>query len=104
MPDPPTRPTRSRSRATVAAYCLFGLAVLLFILTGVILDSSLNRLSLAQQRWVTFLALVLPAVLGMLIGLVALVRPEQRSIRAVIPIILNALFAAFFIAVLAIAG
>jgi len=80
------------------------LTLLLFLLTSVSLDSWLAQLSLTAQRWLVFLLLIVPPVLGVLMGLLAVVRQPQRWLGALAAIILNALVVTFFLALLAMAG
>src|SRR6476469_4735366 len=96
----PAHPRRSSSY-TIASYSLLILTLLLFLLTSVSLDSWLAQLSLTAQRWLVFLLLIAPPVLGVLMGLLAVVRQPQRRLAAVGGIILNALVATFFLALLA---
>lgn len=86
------------------SYGLLAVAMVLFILTGVILDSALASLSTAVQRWIVFWALILPAVLGALAGFLALRQKSAHPLLALGGMVLNALFALFFIALLGIAG
>jgi hypothetical protein len=99
----PAHPRRS-SPYTIASYSFLILTLLLFLLTSVSLDSWLAQLSLSAQRWLVFLLLIVPPVLGVLMGLLAVVRQPQRRLAAVGGIILNGLVATFFLALLAIAG
>lgn len=86
------------------SYALLALALASHLLTGVILDSALAPLSLAAQRWLVGLTLILPALLGVLTGILALQQPERRPLLAVTGIILNGAVALFFMALLGIAG
>ena len=95
---------RRSSHYIIASYSFLILTLLLFLLTSVILDSWLNHLSLTTQRWTVAMLLIVPPVLGVLMGLLAVVRQPQRWLRALGAIILNALVATFFLALLAIAG
>jgi uncharacterized membrane protein YfcA len=99
----PALPQRS-SFYIIASYSFLILTLLLFLLTSVILDSWLSHLSLTTQRWMVAMLLIVPSVLGVLVGLLAVVRQPQRWLRALGAIILNALVATFFLALLAIAG
>jgi hypothetical protein len=103
-PEAPAPQPWRPSRYLLAAYGLLALTILLFVLTSVILDSALSRLPLATQRWIIVLALILPAVLGALMGLADLTQPRHRTPLALAATLLNALIAAFFIALLAITG
>lgn len=86
------------------SFGLLALTLVSFLLTGVILDSFVAQLSLTLQRWLGGLTLVLPALLGALMGILALRQPDRRPLLAILGIILNGIIALFFIAVLSIAG
>ncbi len=86
------------------SYGLLAIAMILFILTGVILDSVLASVSTAVQRWIVFWALILPAILGALAGFLALRQKSTHPLLALGGMVLNTLFALFFIALLGIAG
>ncbi len=83
---------------------MLGLALFFAVLTGVILDSALASLSLTLQRWIVVVTLILPATLGMIMGMLALRQRSDRWLVALISIILNGLFALFYLALLGIAG
>ena len=57
---------------------LFGLSVI-SRLALTILESALAEASLASQRVITFLSLVLPAGIGAVLGLMSLLRKESRA-------------------------
>jgi hypothetical protein len=106
-PSQPPIPMGQQRRAApyiVAAYGLLLATILLFILTGVVLDSWLAPLSWTQQRWIVSLTLILPAALGLLASVAAL-RQRKHPIAIILPaLVLNALVALFFIALLAFTG
>jgi hypothetical protein len=82
---------------------LFGLSlILLFAMTA--FESALVGASQGTQRIITFLALVLPAVVGLVFGIISITRKEGRTALAVTGIILNALFALFHLLILNFAG
>ena len=99
----PAHPRRS-SPYTIASYSLVILTLLLFLLTSVSLDSWLAQLSLTAQRCLVALLLIVPPLLGVLLGLLAIARERQRWLGALAAIILNGLLGSFFLALLAFAG
>jgi hypothetical protein len=86
------------------SFGLLLLALFFAVLTGVVLDAALAPLSLTLQRGIVVVTLIFPAVLGMLIGFLALRQESSQRLLALMSIILNGLFALFYIALLAIAG
>jgi len=82
---------------------LFLLSILLLILLT-LFESSKSGLSLPQERFVSLLLLVLPAVIGIVFGLMSLVRKESPRWLGIVGILLNALFALFHLFVLSFAG
>ena len=82
---------------------LFGLSVLLW-LAMTVFESSLAGTSFALQRFLTFLLLVLPTGVGVILGILSLARKEGRAGMAVTSIVLNALFALFFLMIILFAG
>jgi hypothetical protein len=81
---------------------LFMSVVLLVALT--VFESALSRMSLDAQRVLSLLGLVLPAVIGFVLGVMSLVRKEGRTWLAIIGIVLNALFALFHLMIVLFAG
>jgi hypothetical protein len=86
------------------AYGFLGLTLLSFVVTGVILEGVLSAVSLTIQRGLIGLTLILPAVLGLIMGILELRQPERRPFLAILAIVLNGLIALFFTALLGIAG
>lgn len=82
---------------------LFGISVLLLILLTVA-ESALVGTSQTVQRIITLVALVLPALIGIVFGILSFSRKEGRTGLAVAGIILNALFALFHLALVLFAG
>lgn len=95
--QPGTRPSYG-----LASCAMFLAALAVFILTSTLLDSSLGQLSLTAQRWIGYLTLVLPALVGVILGGLGL-RQRQRAL-AIVGLVLNTLFALFFTLVLSFAG
>lgn len=82
---------------------LFILSLLfLFLLT--LFESSLSGLSLTAERIISALLLVLPGLIGMVFGIIGVLRKEPRVWVAVLGMILNGLFVLFQTAVLLFAG
>ena len=82
---------------------LFAVSVLfLFLLTQ--FESSLLSLSMAAERILSLLLLVLPAIIGVVLGMLGVRAKEDKPWMAVLGIILNALFALFNFFVLSFAG
>lgn len=82
---------------------LFGLSVL-FLLLLTLFESSLSGLSLAAEKTMSALLLVLPGGIGMAFGALSLIRHESKPWMAILATLLNALFALFFILLLSFAG
>ena len=82
---------------------LFAVAVLfLFLLT--LFESSLLSLSITAERILSLLLLVLPAGIGVVLGILGVRAKEDKPWMPVLGIILNALFALFNFFVLSFAG
>jgi hypothetical protein len=77
------------------------------MLTLVILtafESAFMGMSIELERIITFVLLVLPAAAGSVLGMLSLVRKEGRSGLAIAGLVLNTLFALFFLVLLSVAG
>jgi len=101
---PPTSSRWWRPRYILASYLFLGLALIAFVLTSVILDSALSHLSLTAQRWIVLLTLVLPSTVGVIMGILGMITTRPHRLAALGSVLLNALVAAFFLGVLALAG
>ncbi|HEX6387053.1 MAG TPA: hypothetical protein VF177_20505 [Anaerolineae bacterium] len=88
----------------VASLALFVVSLLIFVVTSTLFDASLGGLPLSTQRWIGFLTLVLPATIGVLLGIVGLFQTGRKRSLSLIALMLNAIFALFFTAVLSFAG
>ncbi len=82
---------------------LLGLSIVLLVALT-LFESALVGLSLGAERLVTFLGLVLPAGIGAVLGVLSLVRKEERAGLAVTGMVLNTLFALFHLTILLFAG
>ena len=82
---------------------LFLLSLLfLFLLT--LFEASLSGLSLTTERIISALLLVLPGVIGIVLGMMGILRKESGIWIAVLGLILNGVFVLFQTAVLLFAG
>ena len=82
---------------------LFGVS-LLFLLLLTLFESSLIGLQEAAERLLSAMLLILPGILGVVLGALSLRRNEQKPGMAMAGITLNALFALFHLFVLMFAG
>ena len=82
---------------------LFALSVVFLVLLTVF-ESSLSNLSLTVERILTLLLLVVPALIGVVIGVLGIRRGEDRLWMSFLGTVLNALFALFFVFLLSFAG
>ncbi|MFT3895201.1 MAG: hypothetical protein QM730_26545 [Anaerolineales bacterium] len=82
---------------------LFGLSVVLLVVLT-LFESALAGLSMAAERAISFVLLVLPAVVGVGLGIWGIVRKEAKTWIAWLGILLNSLFALFHFFVLSFAG
>ena len=99
------QPKPSRQSGYGIASCAMALiTILIFLVTSTVFDSSLGNLSLVTQRWIGFITLVLPAVVGAILGLIGLLQRQHKKGLAGLGLLLNILIAAFFAAVLSFAG
>lgn len=82
---------------------LFGLACV-FLLLLTLFEGMLSGMTAAGERILSFLLLVLPGIVGVILGIVSYARREPKRWLAALSILLNALFALFHAFVLAFAG
>jgi len=80
------------------------LVAVLFLILLTLFESLLSSLSLRTERILSFLLLVVPAVIGAIFGVLSLVQKEPRPWVGILGILLNGLFALFHIFVLSFAG
>ena len=85
------------------SFLLFGLSIILLVALTVF-ETALTGTSLATERVITFLLLILPAGLGTMLGVMSLLRNEGRAWLAISAVILNALFALFHVIIVLFAG
>jgi hypothetical protein len=67
-------------------------------------ESAFMGMSIELERIITFVLLVLPAVAGAALGMLSLRRREGWTGLAITGLVLNTLFALFFLALLSLAG
>lgn len=82
---------------------LFAVSVLFLILIT-LFESSLAGMSLTAEKILSALLLVVPAVIGIVLGVLGINRKEANRWMAILGILLNALFALFQIFVILFAG
>ena len=82
---------------------LFVFSVLSLILLT-LFESSLSGISLPAERAISALFLVLPGVVGTVLGILSILRKEAQRWMAILGMLLNALFALFHIFVISFAG
>lgn len=87
----------------VKSLLFFVLSVVLLVLLT-LFESSLTGLPAIAERIFSIILLVLPGVIGILLGVMGIVRKESRSWMAYLGILLNAIFALFHLFVLSFAG
>ena len=77
---------------------------LLFLVLLTLFESLLSGLSLTAERVISALLLILPGLIGIVLGVLSMLRKEPRVWVAILGVILNALFVLFQTAVLFFAG
>jgi len=82
---------------------LFAVSVLFLILIT-LFEASLAGMSLTAEKILSALLLVVPAVIGIVLGVLGINRREANRWMAILGILLNALFALFQIFVISFAG
>jgi hypothetical protein len=82
---------------------LFAISVFLLILLT-LFESLLLNVSITGERILSFLLLVLPALIGVVLGVLGIRGREDKSWMSVLGIVLNALFVIFHLVVLSFAG
>lgn len=82
---------------------LFGLSIVFLVLLT-LFESSLLGLSDTAERFLSALLLIVPGIIGIVLGALSLQRKERKTGMAVAGILLNALFALFHLFVLSFAG
>lgn len=75
-----------------ASISLFVLSII-FLLLLTLFESSFSGMSLTAERVISALLLVVPSLLGVILGVLGILRKDGRVWMSVIGLILNALFA-----------
>ena len=83
---------------------IFFLLAVSFLILMTLFEASLANLSLRAEKIISLLLLVLPAVVGMVFGILSVTRKEPRPWLGVLGTVLNALFALFHLFLLSFAG
>lgn len=82
---------------------LFVLSIILLILLT-LFETSLVGLSMTTEKIISLLFLVLPGIIGVVDGVLGVIRKEPKTWIAYLGILLNALFALFQLFVISFAG
>ena len=82
---------------------LFVLSVISLIALT-LFEFSLAGMTVSAERIISFLLLVLPGIIGIVFGILGIIRKESRIWIAYLGILLNVLFASFHALVLSFAG
>ena len=82
---------------------LFILSVLFLILLT-LFEPSFSGMSLRAEKAISTLLLVLPGVIGVIFGVLSIIRKESKLWMAILGVLLNALFALFHIFLISFAG
>jgi len=82
---------------------LFVLSVLFLILLT-LFEPSFSGMSLRAEKAISTLLLVLPGVIGVIFGVLSIIRKESKLWMAILGVLLNALFALFHIFLISFAG
>ena len=83
---------------------LFFLLAVLFLALMTLFEASLANLSLRTERALSLLLLVLPAVIGVVLGILSVIRKEPKPWLGILGTLLNALFALLHLFLLSFAG
>ena len=75
-----------------------------FLLLLTLFETSLAGLSVARERMISLLLLVLPGVTGVIYGVMGVIRKEPKAWVAYIGIVFNVLFVLFHLFILSFAG
>lgn len=94
---------RMRMKFVQQSWLLFGVSVLLLIALTTF-ESALVGVSLTAERVISFFALVVPATVGAVLGVISLACREENAWLAIIALVLNTLFALFHLFVILFAG
>ena len=87
----------------VKSILLFALSFVFLILLT-LFETSLAGLAITTERMISLLLLVLPGTIGIVYGVLGVVRKESKMWIAILGILLNALFVLFHLFVISFAG
>jgi hypothetical protein len=90
-------------RYATKSLLLFMVSVVFYVLLTVF-ESAFMGLPVTAERIITGLLLVLPGIIGVIFGVLSLVRREDNRWRGLTGIVLNAVFALFHMFLLGFAG
>ncbi|HEY0738312.1 MAG TPA: hypothetical protein VGD69_25565, partial [Herpetosiphonaceae bacterium] len=83
----------TRPRYGLISCAIFLVAVAILLISS-LFASALGQLSLTTQRWIGYLTLVLPALIGVILGGLGL--RQHKKALAIVGLVLNTLFALYF--------
>lgn len=87
-----------------AATLIIFMISLLSLVFLTLFESSLPEMSLAVERVISAVFLLLPVVIGFVLGILSLVRREAKRWLAIMGLVLNGFFACFHAFLLSFAG
>jgi len=87
----------------VKSILLFVLAIVFLVLLT-LFETALVGLTITAERIISLLLLILPGLVGVVYGVLGIVRKESKVWVAYLGIVLNALFALFQLLVISFAG
>lgn len=77
---------------------------IVFLVLLTVFEASFSGMPVTAERIISGLVLVLPGILGVIFGLLSLLRRESRPWLAILATLLNLLFAFFQVTILSFAG
>ncbi len=87
-----------------ASCIIFGLTLLVWLGFFTAFESLFVGLSPTMERWLGIVTLLLPSVVGMVLGGIGRAKPPQNKLLALIGLLLNTMLLVFFTFILALAG
>jgi hypothetical protein len=92
------------TRTLAGKSLLFFIICFVIVVAHTLLDATIGSWSFGVQRLIIFLGIVLPAGIGVVLGVLSLVRKEGQTWLAILGIVLNSLFAIFHVFIILLAG